>query len=493
MKTRIAIATCFILFALVFCSRAATQVIKVSEFPNTNHANGTDLFLLAVPGITNKNMSYNQLREQLGTNGASTQIITNLNVTQVFRGRTTLTGDSYITNLYLISVSSNFFLFNTNIYNNNTTVSNYFYTNVINNSVVSNAFFTNVFITNQYLTNLTVTNYIGGNTYLSNYFNTNVYNNSFVSNYYVTNLFTDIQQITTNQFTYNTFTNVTLMSVSNAYITNLFISQITTNSYLFSTNLFISYFYNTNNTYVSNYFQTNAFLNTYISNYFNTNLFNYVTNISQYTTNLTVTNFYLTDTFVSNFFNTNIFVNNSIVSNFFTTNLYNTINITSNYTFNVAWPLTNATLYGTTTFSPISGNQAGRIDILSAGVTNISLIGSNGAVNAAKIYLTQGILYATNAWGGPTNTLPLHLPRQRYVTFTPISVTGYTSLSNSAAQDVLLAVSNGASTNVLATFVGVTSGNWTNQYTISNASTAKIWFEYDPSGPDTNLVFRQMK
>ncbi len=197
----------------------------------------------------------------------------------------------------------------------------------------------------------------------------------------------------------------------------------------------------------------------------------------------------------------------------------------------MAWAQTNATLYGTTTFSPITGNQAGYISVKTGanGTETISLNGTNGAINAGTIYLTnltagslvgagangqlittnvvlnlnkatvtnlliyQGYSLATNAWAGPSNTLPLHLGRQRYVTFTPISVTGYTSLSNASAEPVLLAISNAASTNVLATFVGVTSGNYTNQYTISNASTAKIWFEYDPSGPDTNLVFRQMK
>ncbi len=283
-----------------------------------------------------------------------------------------------------------------------------------------------------------------------------------------------------------TITNINLEFVTNNYLytTNVFITVATTNFFLFSTNLFISN--TTNNSYISNYFNTNVFNNEYVSNYFNTNLYNYVTNNITYSTNLTVTNFYLTDEYVSNFFNTNIFVNNSIVSNFFTTNLYNTINITSNFTFNVTnlFNPTNATLYGVTTFSPISGNVAGYISIKNnGGVEKVTLSGSNSTIatgsglfttltagsyvgvgaggllintnppslatattNFSVLSITNGVYFWTNSWAGPTSTVPMYLTHQRYDTFTPVSITGITGKSNYVTEHVLLSIKNKATT-----------------------------------------------
>ncbi len=493
-KFRIAIATCFILFALVFCAKAATVVIKVSDFPNTATLSGTDLLLIAVPGVTNKNINFSQFRAAIGTNGANlyyitnlfvgTEVVTNLYVTnayfQDFHGKTTFIENSYITNLYLVSPTSNYFLFNTNIYNNNTIVSNYFFTNVLNQAFVSNAFFTNYFLTNLYLTNLTVTNYYQGNTFLSNYFNTNIYTQSFVSNYYVTNLFTNVQQITTNQFTYNTITNVNFMTVSNAYITNLFISQITTNFVLYSTNI-----YNTDTT-VSNYFTTNVFNNTYMSNFFLTNQVFYVTNL--YLTNINVTNYlsYISNTFVSNFFNTNIFVNNSYVSNFYTTNYNPLITVTSNYIYNVAWPLTNATLYGTTTFSPVSGSAAGRIGIFSAGVETISLAASNAAIAGGVFW------FKTNSWAGPTNNLPMNLEDQYYIATSDVSVTNLNNLPTAGySSGVVLSITNSASTNITLRFpASIVIPERTASVTISNGSGGIFSIKYSPVR-GTNGVYRQ--
>lgn len=41
---------------------------KISDYPNTATAQGTDLFILARPGVTNLNISYTQLENQLLTN-----------------------------------------------------------------------------------------------------------------------------------------------------------------------------------------------------------------------------------------------------------------------------------------------------------------------------------------------------------------------------------------------------------------------------------------
>jgi len=460
---------------------SATVVIKVSQFPNVTTPAGSDLFLLAST-TTNKNITFNQLKDALGTNPATVTVLNNLYVSNAFFTNLTVLNEfhgktSFITNLYLINANTNFYLFNTNIYNNNTYVSNYFYTNVINNAPVSNAFFTNFFITNHYATNMTVTNYFQGNTFISNYFNTNVYNNSFVSNYYVTNLFTTVSNVdvTINQFTYQTITNVQFMTVSNAYITNLFATSFTTNYYVFNTNIYAA------DNIVSNYFVTNVFNNTYMSNFFNTNV--YVTNMP--VSYITVTNYYAPDTFVSNFFNTNIFVNNSYVSNYFVTNNFPTTTIISNYTYNVAWPLTNATLYGTTTFAPVSGSVPGRISLLLSGVEAVSLVASNSSVTANTTF------FRTNQWVGATNAIDLNVEDQGYASFTACSITGLINRSNTVVQSVMLTLTNKSSTNWLLTLpAGLVIPERTNQVAISNASQGMISIRYHPTF-GSNGVYRQ--
>ncbi len=485
IKLRIAIAACFILIALVFCSKAATVVIKISDFPNTATLSGNNLFLVAVPGVTNKNITWNQLKAQIGTNGAtfnSFQFITNFTeYTTNLYAVTEVVSNAFITNLFLISATSNFFLFDTNIINNNTYVSNYFTTNVLNNVNISNAFFTNYFVTNQYSTNLTVTNYFQGNTFLSNYFNTNIFTEQFVSNYYVTNLFTNTQQITTNQFTYNTYTNVEFITVSNAYFTNLFISQNFTNFVLYSTNIYNA------DTFVSNYFTTNVFQDTFMSNYFITNQIFYETNL--YLTYVSTTNFlsYITNEYVSNFFNTNIYVNNSYVSNFYTTNYNPLIQITSNYTYNVSAPLTNATLYGVTTFSPTNGTSGGSIIMYSNGVAKIALDASGGSVSASVVW------FKTNSWSGPTNNLPMNLEDQYYTTATDVNITNLNNLPTTGySAGVLLSVTNSSAANIVLRFPSsIVIPERTNAVVVSNASVGMLSIKYTPVGPRTQAVYRQ--
>ena len=484
------IALLVALFIGVTSVHAATVVIKVSQFPNVSSPAGSDLFLLA-SATTNKNISWNQLKDAIGTNPATVTIVNNAYISNLFatniytsnlyatnitvnefHGKTT-----FITNLFLVNANTNFYLFNTNIYNNNTYVSNYFYTNVINNAPVSNAFFTNFYITQNYQTNLTVTNYYQGNTFISNYFNTNVYNNSFVSNYYVTNLFTTVSNVdvTVNQFTYNTYTNVSFMTVSNAYITNLFANYITTNYMVFSTNIYQG------NTYVSNYFNTNVLNNNYVSNFFNTNV--YITNFP--TTYITVSNYVAPDVFVSNFFNTNIFVTDNFVSNYFVTNIFPTYTITSNFTYNVAAPLTNATLYGTTSFSPISGSVPGRISLLLGGAEAVSLVASNSSMTANTIF------FRTNQWLGPTNAIDMNVEDQGYASFTACSLTGLLNRSNSVVQSVMLTLTNKSSTNWLLTLpAGLVIPERTNQVAVSNASQLMLSLRYHPTW-GSNGVARQ--
>jgi len=453
-----------------------------SQQPVTTTFKNSDVIVLETTGPQGyKSFTLLSLKGEFGTNGVSYQYITNLTVLNEFHGKTSFNSNLYVTNLFLITATSNYYLFDTNIYNNNTYVSNYFVTNVINNAAVSNAFFTNFYLTNLYLTNLTVTNYYQGSTFLSEYFNTNIYINEFVSNYYVTNLFTNVQQITTNLITQNTITNITLLTVSNAYFTNLFISQNFTNFYLYNTNIYNA------DTFVSNYFTTNVFQNTYMSNFFLTNLIFYDTNY--YVTYVSTTNFlsYITNNFVSNFFNTNIFVNNSYVSNYFTTNYNPLIQYISNYTFNVAWPLTNATLYGTTTFSPVSGTAAGRVSLLSSGVETISLAASNGAIAANAAW------FKTNLWSGPTNNLPMNAQDQYYTTSTDINITNLNNLPPAGyGANVLLSVSNSSAANIVWRFPStIKIPENTNAVVVSNGTYGELSLKYSPVGPHTQAVYRQ--
>ncbi len=360
----------------------------------------------------------------------------------------------------LISYTTNYYLFTTNLYRGNTTVNTYFTTNVFNNVNMSNYLTTNayIYITNISQTNLTVTNFYGGDTFVSNFFNTNIFTTSptFVSNYFVTNLFSNTQIITTNFYGYTTnliTTNLFATYITNntLYSTNIFLTSITTNFFVYSTNIFNS------NAYVSNYYNTNVVNNSYVSNFFNTNIFS--TNLNTF---ITVTNFIAGDTIVSNFFNTNIFVTDNFVSNYFVTNIFQTTAVTSNYTVNLSAPLTNATLYGITSFAPTNGTGGGVV------------------------------WFKTNSWAGPTNSLPLNAEDQFYITFTDVNVTNISLLPNTGySAGVLLTITNAASTNItlrLSTRIGIPER--TSSVTISNASRGMLSLRYSPAA-GTNAVYRQ--
>src|SRR5262245_53601912 len=87
---------------------AATVVIKVSQFPNVSATDGSDLFLLAST-TTNKNISWNQLRDAIGTNPPTITIVSN----------------AYISNLFANFITNNT-LYSTNIYTTNLFTSNLF-------------------------------------------------------------------------------------------------------------------------------------------------------------------------------------------------------------------------------------------------------------------------------------------------------------------------------------------------------------------------------
>src|SRR5678815_5033036 len=148
-KTRLPlIALLFALF-VAFSSQAATVVIKISQFPNVSAPNGNDLFLLAST-TTNKNISWNQLRDAIGTNPATVTIISN----------------AFITNLFAQFITNNT-LYSTNVYTTNLFTSNLFATNIYTSNLystnlyTSNLFSTNVYTSNLYATNITVNEFHG--------------------------------------------------------------------------------------------------------------------------------------------------------------------------------------------------------------------------------------------------------------------------------------------------------------------------------------------
>lgn len=388
----IALLAALLIFVLPV--RGATIVVKISQFPNTTAPAGSDLFLLA-SGSTNKNITWNQLKDAIGTNPATVTILNNLYVS-------------------------------------------------------------NVFATNINVTNLTVLNEFHGKTTIT------------------TNLYVDY--ITNNI----------------AYITNLFLTEQVTNYFLFSTNIYQSYPTYVNNSYVSNYFQTNAFLDTYVSNYFNTNIYNYATNLYYFSTNLSVTNFYLTDNYISNFFNTNIFVVDNTVSNFFATNIYNTINISSNYTYQYDLNPTNLVMYGNTWMFGYADNPNPTLQIQGP-LYSIFLDGGTGDIGLSGTVFASAFSLYEDSWPGPTNSVDMLTSDQYYVTYTPVSITGFTSFPTDPGQgwSGLITITNAASTNVLLTLPsGLRIPERTNQVTLSNASQSMLSIKWSHKS-GTNGVPRQ--
>lgn len=363
-----------ILICLVELSGFGATIQWYSDQPATTTLHDTDIIAVEVTGPQGyKSVTFLSIKNWLGTNGASTQIITNL-ITQ------------------------------------------------------------NLYSSNAYFTNVTVVNEFHGKT---------VFNET-------------------------------------SYTTNLFVTTINTNFVLYSTNIYNA------DTYVSNYFNTNVFLDTYVSNFFQTNQIFYSTNL--YLTEVSTTNFleYITNSYISNFWNTNIYVNDTYVSNYFTTNYYPLIEITSNYTFNVAWPLTNATLWGTTTFAPTNGTTGGSISMYSNNVEMITLNAAGGSVSASTVW------FSTNLWAGPTNTLPMNLEDQFYLTSTDCSITNIGSLPTTGkSAGVILTISNSTAANVLIRFPSTLAfPERTNSMVLSNASQGMLSIRWHPRA-GTNGIWRQ--
>jgi len=271
-----------------------------------------------------------------------------------------------------------------------------------------------------------------------------------IQNIYITTQYVD--------YTFVTNFNGKQTFIQNSYITNLYAIS---NAYFYQTN-FVNYEYVTNLFVTSNayFYETNFANYNYTTNLFvESNAYFYETNFVNYsyTTNLTVeSNAY--------FFETN-FVNNT-----YTTNLY---------------VETNAYFYQTNF-------------VAYEYVTNLTVVNQLISTNNYFTYVynlattvTNGIYFHTNSWAGPTNVLPMHLTSQDYLTWTPMEITGMTSLSNYVVENVLLTITNASDSNVtLYIPADVLTGDGARSYIVTNATVGMLSVQYNPNGGRTNAVFR---
>lgn len=197
MKKYMPIAAVFLILL------ACMGQLKISQYPNTKTVADTDLLLISVPGITNRNITIADFRTNViaqsrgDTYYISTSYTTNLYVTK-----------EYVTNLY---VTTNF---NTYSYITNLIV---YQTNIVNQTITTNLTVYQTNISNYQIT----TNQITYQTNIANYF------------------------ITTNQITYQT--NLSFFTIT----TNLIVYETNINNFTISTNLYAY------NVWISNFFSTN--------------------------------------------------------------------------------------------------------------------------------------------------------------------------------------------------------------------------------------------
>lgn len=125
-----------------------------------------------------------------------------------------------------------------------------------------------------------------------------------------------------------------------------------------------------------------------------------------------------------------------------------------------------------------------------AGVTNNQIFTGNNTFSQF-ITASNGVQYASIAWAGPTNTLPLNSARQHYASPTACSVTGFTGKNGTNVQPFVLELQNTSATNWTFVFaVGVADMNYVASYVVTNG-TVLVWSgEYDPYLSRTNALGR---
>ncbi len=162
----------------------------------------------------------------------------------------------------------------------------------------------------------------------------------------------------------------------------------------------------------------------------------------------------------------------------FTTNFYaissTILNLTNNY------------LYTTNVYAET---------ITNVNIRTVDLTAHKGSV--VNLYVgdatfTNQIYFQTNYWSGPTNTIDLSKHDQYYATFTPMSVTGFISKSNSVSEGVVLTITNAASTNVSLYFPGgITPASLTSGTVVTNSTMSIFSIRYHPLA-GTNAIPRSL-
>ncbi len=85
-------------------------ITTISQFPNTDTLNDTDLFLVAVPGVTNKNISWGQMKTLIV---GSKEWFKELNPSNTVWMPTNVDSTAYFTNSYLGKLyATNFYVTN---------------------------------------------------------------------------------------------------------------------------------------------------------------------------------------------------------------------------------------------------------------------------------------------------------------------------------------------------------------------------------------------
>lgn len=172
-------------------------------------------------------------------------------------------------------------------------------------------------------------------------------------------------------------------------------------------------------------------------------------------------------------------------------NLYGSdFSITTNgniYTLN----LTNGT-------SETTQNQWPLSSITNANnLTNWALLDTNTftpsyTTNYTDKYVAKAFKVYTNLWDGPTNYVNMTNQWQKYVAYTPCSITGLLNraIGGKAVDNVLITITNASSTNITWYYEGaIRTGDGARSWTITNACEGKLSLEYSPND-STNAVFR---
>lgn len=163
-------------------------------------------------------------------------------------------------------------------------------------------------------------------------------------------------------------------------------------------------------------------------------------------------------------------------------NLLNVLN-TNNSVFSIDYSgLVSANGYQDSSLTPgtiVGVGAAGRLVS-----TNTPQVDVSVATKAFQVF--------TNQWLGATNSVNMTNQWQKYMAYTPCSITGLVnqSVGGKVVNNVLVTITNAASTNITLYYEGaIRTGDGARSWVITNACEGKLSLEYDPNG-STNAVFR---